>query len=451
MTKTKILIIDDDKDFIADLALLLEQDFKCQGVFSGEDGLELLNHNYFDLILLDIDLGAGIDGYKFLDRIKEMEVEIPIIMISKYESINKVVKAIKKGAYDYVGKKPDLSELKIIINRALDDFGRRRENKFLKQEIRQQFEEFLGESEPIQNIKSQIIKIAAVDSTILITGESGTGKEIIARKIHDLSSRKDKPFVAVNCAAIPGSLFESELFGHERGAFTGAINRKNGKFEIANHGTIFLDEIAEMDISTQAKLLRVLQQKTIERLGGRQNIPINVRIIAATNKNLKDLIKQKKFREDLFFRLNIFPIHVPPLRERRGDLPLLAQEFVRKKSSELKKNILDIHPHVINNLISYDCPGNVRELENMIERAIILATSTTLTPDLFPDILPHSAAQSTYAVAKKQAEERFQREYIPAMLRLANKNITRAAEMMGVTRQGLQKMIKYLTIDLDRM
>ncbi len=446
MSKPRILIIDDNQEFVDDLDLLLQNDFDCSGAYSGESGLELLDRKNFDAILLDIELGAGMDGFEFLRRIKEEDISIPVVMITKDQSISTVVRAIKMGAYDYVGKKPDLAELRVILKGALEESALRKDNKLLREEIHRLTGELLGESEPINNIRNQIDKLSQTESTVLITGETGTGKELVARHIHKLSARKDKPFVVVNCAAIPKELFESELFGHEKGAFTGALKRKIGKFELADGGTIFLDEIGELENSVQAKLLRVLQEKRFERVGGDENLSVDVRVIAATNKDLEDQTEKGEFRSDLYFRLNVTRIQIPPLRERRQDIPLLAKEFIRKKSEELKKGVKVISQGAIDVLISYDWPGNVRELENLIENAIIYSENDTLSKDLFPSLLTNFSTFTNYEAAKQDALERFQREYVSAILRLANGNITQAAERMGISRQGLQKMIKNLGI-----
>lgn len=450
MSKPRILIIDDNKKFVDDLLLLLRQEYNCRGVHSAERGLEILEEEDFDLVLLDIDLGPGMDGFQFLSQIKELDILIPVIMITKDRSIGTVVKAMKMGAYDYVGKKPDLSELRIIVNRALNEVGLRRENKLLREEVQSLTGELLGESNAILNIKEQVVKFAETNSTVLITGESGTGKGLIARQIHSNSLRKDKPFVVVNCAAIPKELFESELFGHEKGAFTGAYRKKLGKFELANHGTIFLDEIGDLDNSLQAKFLRVLEEKKFERVGGEKSVSVDVRVLVATNKDLEVLTKRGNFREDLYYRLNVVRIHIPPLRERKEDIPILAKEFTRRKGRELKKTVKGISKEALNILISYDWPGNVRELENLIENAIISTEKDILTPDMFPSLSSDYAISPNYETAKKNALERFQREYVSTILRLTDGNITQAAQRMGISRQGLQKLIRNLNIHLPK-
>ena len=447
MKKPNVLIIDDNKDFVNDLLMLLRGDYQCTGVHSGEEGLALLEKSDQDLILLDIELGKGIDGFEFLERMKELEYSTPVVMITRDVSIDTVVRAIKKGACDYVGKKPDLSELKRVIDRALNEFGLMRENTFLKEEIHRLMGELLGKSEMILEVKKEIRKLAGADVSVLITGESGTGKELVARQLHKGSRREGKPFVAVNCAAIPRELFESELFGHEKGAFTGALKRKLGKFELADGGTIFLDEIGELDSSAQAKFLRVLKDRTIERVGSEKGKPVDVRVLAATNRDLEERIKEGLFREDLFYRLNVTRIHIPPLRERKQDIPILANEFVRIKGYELKKHVEGISEDALQMLITYDWPGNVRELENMIENAIIYTEEPVLDRTLFPSLLTNYSECSDYESAKQTALERFQREYVSAILHLTGGNVTRAAARMGISRQGLQKIMRNLDID----
>ena len=448
MPKPKILIVDDNKKFIDDLSLLLDSSYECFAAFTGEEGLATLVKRNFDLLLLDIDLGDGMDGFDVMDSMREQEINLPIIMVSHDHSIPTVVRALKKGAYDYIGKKPDLAEVRLILNRAMDEFGLKRESDFYRQEIRRQAGDLIGVSAAIENIREQIEHIADTPTTVLITGESGTGKEIVAKQIHYSSQRREKPFIPVNCAAIPKDLFESELFGHERGAFTHAFKRRIGKFELADKGTIFLDEIAELDPAIQAKLLRVIQDKNIQRVGGDDFKHVDVRIIAATNHDLKRMaLEARTFREDLYYRLNVFPIIIPPLRERREDIPGLAEIFVQQKSRELKKSVTAISREALNGLLNYDWPGNVRELENMIERAVILVKGEELRPEHFSELHCTPDYPSDYHLAKKQAEACFQRDYIPRMLKLADGNISKAAEKMGISRQGLQKMIKGLGMD----
>jgi len=446
MIKPKILIVDDNKEFIGDLTLLLQNDFSCEGALSGEDALSLLQRRNFDAILLDIDLGEGrMDGFQFLKQVHQQLPWLPVVMVSKYETIDTVVKAMKMGASNYVGKKPDLAELKVALQKAMDELRLKRNHQLLIEEIDELKGQLIGESEDLKVIRGKIDKLSRVDSTVLITGETGTGKELVAREIHRNSQRKGRVFIAVNCAAIPKELFESELFGHEKGSFTGAIKRQLGKFELANQGTIFLDEITELDSSIQAKLLRVLQEKAIERVGGSELIPINVRVMAATNRNLADLVQKGQFRDDLYYRLKVTKVHLPPLRERKGDIPLLAKYFAVKKATKLKRPILEISKEAMDLLISYHWPGNIRELENSIENAIVYTEGEILEAHLFSEILPTNYESfSSYETAKKAALEKFQKDYVTAILKAEGGNITKAASRMGISRQGLQKMMKNL-------
>ena len=448
MKKPQILIIDDNADFVDDLTLLLKQKYDCISSFSGEDGIELIEQKRFDAILLDIDLGKGMDGFDFLENINRKGIDIPVIMITGDTTIDTIVRSIKMGAYDYFCKKQHLYEIEIKLNRALNDFLRRRENKFWQEEIHRFTGELLGESSAILNIKEKISKLSCTDSTVLITGESGTGKELIARQIYRQSYRNNKPFVVINCAAIPRELFESELFGYEKGAFTGAFRRKTGKFELANKGTIFFDEIGELDNYAQAKLLRVLEDKSFERVGGELSISVDVRILTATNKNLKELTQSGEFRNDLYFRLAVTTIHLPPLRERRDDIPILVNEFIRRKSLELKKEVKGISQDALDMLIAYDWPGNVRELLNVIENALIFSDTQILDKNLFPSLLISFGNLPDYKTAKKRAMEKFQREYISSMLRQTGGNLSQAAKRMGITRQGLKKVINTLKLNL---
>ncbi|MBN1479102.1 sigma-54-dependent Fis family transcriptional regulator [candidate division KSB1 bacterium] len=450
MSRPKILIVDDNVKFIDDLSLLLGSSYECFSACTGEEGLANLAKKNYDLLLLDIDLGDGMDGFDVMDFLAEQEIKLPIIIVSHDHSIPTVVRALKKGAYDYIGKKPDLAEVRVILDRAMQEFGFKRDSEFYRDELRRQSGDLIGMSPAIQTIREQIAHIADTPTNVLITGESGTGKEIVAKQIHYSSQRRDKPFIPLNCAAIPKELFESELFGHERGAFTHAYKRRLGKFELADRGTIFLDEIAELDPSMQAKLLRVIQDKNIQRVGGDDFKNVNVRIIAATNHDLKVMVDGKQFREDFYYRLNVFPISIPPLRERREDIPLLVELFIKQKGEELKKNITSISQEALAGLLNYDWPGNVRELENMVERAVILAKGEQLLPVYFTELkCPKMSDPIDYHIAKKQAEENFQRDFIPRMIKLADGNISKAAEQMGITRQGLQKMLKNLGMDSD--
>jgi len=446
MNKPNILIIDDNTDFVDDLKLLLAGDYNTRGVYSGREGLKLIERHNFDLLLLDIDLGDGPDGLDLLDMLKQKEILLPVIMITRDQSIDTVVMAIKKGAYHYVGKKPDLSELKLLINRAIEESEIRRENLVLREEFDKLSGELLGNSPAIQEIKNNINILAAVNATVLITGETGTGKELVARQIHAHSLRHNKPFVAINCAAIPRDLFESELFGHEKGAFTGAEKRQIGKFEKAHHGTIFLDELAELNSESQAKLLRVIENRTFSRVGGVDEIFVDVRIIAASNRNLQEQVENGNFRKDLYYRFNVSPLHIPPLRERREDISLLITEFISRKNNELGGQVKGVSEDALVRLVAYNWPGNVREIINLIEHAMIYTNSDLLTDSMFPAIQTNFNSFPDYESARGAMLDKFKRDYITAILAATNGNVSQASQKMGLSRQGLIKMMKALDI-----
>ncbi len=349
---------------------------------NGKSAMELVRSKSYDLVLTDLKM-PDMDGLQVLSKVKDVDVDTAVILMTAYGTIEDAVLAMKKGAFDFITKPFDTEHLTVLIGRALENRRLVAENSFLRQELMSEhgIANIIGKNENMLEICSLIQKVSKSDAAVLLQGESGTGKELFARAIHSLSPRQDKPYIAINCAAIPRELLENELFGSERGAFTGAHARKMGKFEIAHTGTIFLDEIGDMDISLQAKLLRVLQQKNFERLGGTKPIDIDVRVIAATNMDLNELIKVKKFREDLYYRLSVFPITIPPLRERIGDVPELADFFVQRYCREMSKPSKKLSKDALSLLEKYHWPGNVRELENTIERAVILAEGKTITPE----------------------------------------------------------------------
>ena len=446
MNKPEILIIDDNADFVDDLKLLLESDFNVQGAYSAREGLGLIDKSHFDLLLLDIDLGEGMDGLDLLDQLSRQELILPVIMITKDQSIDTVVRAIKKGAYNYVGKRPDLSELKMLIARAIEESDIRRENMVLREEVRRLSGDLLGRSPAMQEVRSKIEVLATVNSTVLITGETGTGKELAARRIHTRSERGKHPFIAINCAAIPRDLFESELFGHERGAFTGAETCQIGKFEKANRGTIFLDELAELSAESQAKLLRVIENKTFCRVGATEEIAVDVRIIAATNRKLKSLVEAGDFREDLYYRFNVSPLNIPPLRERREDIAELIAEFISQKNNELGRQVKGLSEDALAKLVAYHWPGNVRELINLIEHAMIYTNSEYLDESMFPAIRTSYDTFPNYETARESVLKKFKRDYLTAILTATKGNISQASQKMDISRQGLIKMMKALNI-----
>jgi two-component system, NtrC family, response regulator len=370
-----ILIVDDEKNYLLILEdLLSEEGYQVVTSESAEKGLDIVAEYELDAVITDMKM-PGMDGMAFLERIHIQNPDLPIIMMTAYGSVEKAVEAMRKGAFDYVLKPFKNEELKLTIRKAVDHYLLVRRNRYLTQELqeRYQFGNIIGKSAPMQRIYQLVEKVAPSKATILITGESGTGKELIARAIHFNSPRREQPFISVNCGALPETLLESELFGHERGAFSGAINMRKGRFELAHEGTLFLDEISEMSPPLQVKLLRVLQEMEFERVGGSQTLRVDVRMVAASNRILKEEVAQRRFRSDLYYRLNVVHIHLPPLRERTDDIPLLVNHFLAKYSRESSQSLITIEPEALRCLLDYSWPGNVRELENVIERAVILS------------------------------------------------------------------------------
>jgi two-component system response regulator PilR (NtrC family) len=382
MFKDKILVADDEKSMRELLDIMLKKEgYKITLASNGEEVMKLIEKDIFDLALVDIRMPRQ-DGISVLKRIKAVSPETIVIMMTAYASADTAIKAMKEGAYDYITKPFKIDEIKIIIQNALEKKHLEHENLLLKKVVRDRyhFENLVGQSSKMLELYDLMEKVAPTKTNILITGESGTGKELVAKAIHYNSPRKDKPFVTLNCGAIPESLIESELFGHMKGAFTDAITTKKGLFEVADEGTLFLDEISELPLMMQVKLLRVLQDREFKRVGGTEDIRVDVRIISATNKDLEEAVRAKQFREDLFYRLNVIQIKLPTLRERKEDIPLLAGHFLNRYAEELGKQISQISPDALRILIQYDYPGNVRELQNIIERAVALEISQELTP-----------------------------------------------------------------------
>jgi two-component system NtrC family response regulator len=370
-----ILIVDDEKNYLLILEdLLSEEGYQVVTAESAEKGLDIVAESELDAVITDMKM-PGMDGMAFLDRIHIHNPDLPIVMMTAYGSVEKAVEAMRKGAFDYILKPFKNEELKLTIRKAIDHYVLIRRNRYLTRELqeRYQFGNIIGKSAPMQRIYQLIEKVAPSKATVLITGESGTGKEMIARAIHFNSPRRELPFISVNCGALPETLLESELFGHERGAFSGAINLRKGRFELAHEGTLFLDEISEMSAPLQVKLLRVLQEMEFERVGGSQTLKVDVRIVAASNRILKEEVAQRRFRSDLFYRLNVVHVHLPSLRDRSDDIPLLVNHFLAKYSQEGGHSLISIEPEALRLLLEYSWPGNVRELENVIERAVILS------------------------------------------------------------------------------
>lgn len=448
--KTHILIADDDPQFIEDLTMLLGDRYEISTCNSGEETIDIMQHLTPDALLLDIDFGPKrLDGLQVLKQVKQLDPDLPVFMVSKFQDIATVVKAMKQGADDYVGKSPNLEELDAMLSRALNGRAKRWENRYHRNYVSSIKGQFIGNSAVINDIRHQIDQVARTPSTVLITGETGTGKELVAREIHARSNRSSKPFIAISLLEIPGNLFESELFGHEKGAFTGADNKKPGCFEIANTGTLFLDEIGDIPIEIQGKLLRVLEEKVVRRVGGTRFFPFDVRVITATNQDLKELVKQNKFRKDLFFRLQIFPINIPPLRDHKEDIPALANYFLKLQATRLNRPVNRITPEALDALTNHDWPGNVRELSGEIERAIIrTANSAIQLKDLQLLNLQNSAddiklAQLNY----DKAFEQFRRDYFSQLLSQEHGNVSAVAERSGIQRPSLYKIFSALGIN----
>jgi two-component system response regulator AtoC len=437
----KILIVDDEQDICDRIARLLE--FEQMEVLTAQNGLSakrMLENEIIAAVVTDLSM-PGMDGLSLLKWIKEEGPEVPVIMMSAYGDIADAVKAIKLGAQDYIVKPFDPDELLFRLKRIVENQKLQRQIEF-GQRKSLDAQDWIGENPRMLEIKTLLEKIAPTLSTVLITGESGTGKEVIARAIHQLSPRAENPFIAINIGGVPENLLESELFGYEKGAFTGATSRKHGMFELASSGTLFLDEIGDMPMQLQIKLLRVLQERKIQRLGGTQNFPIDVRILSATNKELEDRIKNDLFREDLYYRLKVIQITLPPLRERREDIPLLAGYFIKKYNSMVGKSVQGIAPDAIKALQGYNFPGNVRELENIIERAVILADTDMIT---LKELEVSPTAPKTFV--KKGTLDDIQKQVIQEALLRWEGNKTKAAEELGITRQTILNKIKEYGIE----
>ncbi len=433
----KILIVDDEKDLCDKIAQYckLEEDVTPQAAENGLSACRILENETFDAVIADLDM-PGMDGLELLRWIQNHRPTLPVIMMSGYGQIPDAVEAMKIGAYDYMVKPFELDRL-IVKTRQAIELQQVQEQVASGAQQEVDFKDCIGESPAMQRTKSLIAKIAPTPSTVLITGESGTGKEVIANMIHRNSPRADRPFVAINIGGIPDTLLESELFGHEKGAFTGAVARKAGMFETAHGGTLFLDEIGEMPLHLQVKLLRVLQEREIQSLGSTKTIPIDVRILAATNKPLEELIQQGNFREDLYYRLNIIQMVLPALRERQEDIPLLAGHFMKKFNQRIGKAMQGIEPEAVAALQHYKFPGNVRELENIVERAMIFAQTDTLTlNDLGIDV------EHVRPAPKRGTLEELQKVAIVEALQRWEGNRTRASDELGINRKTLLNKIK---------
>ncbi|MCJ7640562.1 MAG: sigma-54 dependent transcriptional regulator [Desulfobacterales bacterium] len=449
-----VLIVDDEVGTRESLKLILKKDYDVLLAKDAEEAFLQIKEQTPDVILLDIILPDQ-DGLRVLEKIKKNDSDSIIIMITATKTVKTAVEAMKLGAFDYITKPFDVDELRLIVSRALSTQALQKEVQYLREEVDRSFGfgDLIGKSKAMREIFSLVRQVADSKSTILVMGESGTGKELVSRAIHFHSNRKTQPFVTINCAAIPETLIESELFGHERGAFTHAIEKKLGRFEIAHQGTLFLDEIGELSLTTQAKILRFLQEREFNRVGGSKTIKVDVRLITATNKDPNQLIKQGRFREDLYYRINVVPIVLPPLRDRREDIPLLLDHFIQKFNSENNKHVKGVSEESLAILMDYDWPGNVRELENLIERAVTLTSNGYIQPNELPLSLIHlpefeSIKESVLGgrISLVEGEEKFEREIIQDALKKANYVQSHAADMLGISRRILKYKMDKLGI-----
>ena len=448
MKKPVVLVIEDDIEMLENYSRMLRM-FGYESILESDSvkAIKRIDEISPDVILTDLKM-EGVSGFDVILSVQQTNPDIPVVLITAYADIPTAVEAVKMGAYDVISKPFTSDQLQIVLERALNQKRLKDENRLLKKQLKIATDsEIVAKSTVMKEVLSMVDRISKTDANVLITGESGTGKEMLARLIHKKSHRSGSPFVTVDCAAIPENLLESELFGYEKGAFTGANTSKEGLFEVANGGTVFLDEVTELPFMMQSKLLRAIQERKIRRLGSNTYTSLNVRILSATNRNLRECVKEGQFREDLFYRLNVINIHLPPLRERREDIPVLSLHFLRRFSAIYDKPVKGISAEVMELLELYPWPGNVRELQNLIERAVILCNSENLILNDLPKeyILsdqPNSSEIKTY----KKAKEEFEKKYLTGLLQKTAGNITKAAQIAGVNRRTLHRLIKRYNI-----
>jgi two-component system, NtrC family, nitrogen regulation response regulator NtrX len=451
--KETILIIDDEESIRQSLAGILEDEgFVTAEAPNGSEALLMVGREMPDLALLDIWM-PGMDGLETLAKLKELHPSLTVVMMSGHGTIETAVRSTKLGAYDFIEKPLSLDKVLVTVRNALDLNRLREENDSLRGLVAKEHR-MVGESPILRKLKDQIRLVAPTNASVLITGENGTGKELVARAIHYQSPRKGAPFVEINCAAIPEELIESELFGHERGAFTGAVARKKGKFDLADGGTIFLDEIGDMSLKTQAKVLRILQERKFERVGGTQTVEVDVRVVAATNKLLDEEIRGGNFREDLYYRLNVIPFRVPALRERREDIPLLVDHFLSQFCDREGKERKRVAPEMLEAMQRYDWPGNIRELKNLVERLVIMTSGSVITPAHLPDYFTEPLrdgggrpAVALEANTLREAREEFEKEFILQKLEENGWNVSRTADAIELERSNLYRKMKSYGID----
>lgn len=451
--KPHILVVDDEATHRQMLELVLTREgYDITLAADGLGAVAAVEKQFYDLILMDIRM-SGLGGIEALHQVRTLSPGIPVIMMTAYASVSTAVETLKSGAYDYLTKPLDIEELKILVAKALHHRQLEQENRYLKEQLDQQFSfaHIIGRSRPMQELFETLALVAPSEATVLITGESGTGKELIANAIHQNSPRREQPLVKVNCAALPETLLESELFGHVKGAFTGAVARRPGRFQLADRGSIFLDEIAEMAPTTQAKILRVLQEREFEPLGDTRTLQVDTRVITATNQDLDEAIRQGRFREDLYYRLNVVKLRVPPLRERKDDLPLLADHFLKHYADKNRRLLKGFNPRAMDLLMRYNWPGNVRELENVVERSVIMARGEVITVEEFPGVIreagPAPAGEGIDLSPGKSLRE-MEKQMILRTLTETGDNRTHAAAILGISRRTLQLKLKEYGINL---
>lgn len=456
VNKGRILVIEDDEEMLENYSRLLKRmDYECIIERDSVKAAEELHRLSPDVILTDLRM-PGKSGFDILSASKKLNPDMPVILITAYANISTAVEAVKQGAFDFIAKPFTSEQLGMVIERALRQKILADENKQLREQLRaSSIDEIIGKSPAIREVIEVIKRVSRTDANILVTGESGTGKELVAKAIHARSLRKSEPFVPVDCAALPENLLESEMFGYEKGAFTGANTSKPGLFETAHGGTLFLDEIGEIPMTMQAKLLRAIQERQVRRLGSNKFISIDVRIISATNRNIKKSIQEKMFREDLYYRLNVIQITVPPLRERMGDIPVLALHFMNRFAALNKKDIRSISHDAMKILESYSWPGNVRELQNIMERAVVLCDGDKITIEDLPKEIcmapppPLLAENMLYKDAKEAWLAAFERNYLTSLLKGTEGNISRAAQKAGIDRKTIHRLIKRYKLNTE--
>ncbi len=450
-----VLVIDDETNIRKTLEGVLSDDgYHVIQAGDGTQGLEVLSRSFVDAVLLDVWM-PGMDGIETLKKIREAYPIVPVIMISGHGTIDTAVKAVKMGAFDFIEKPISLTKLLITLSRAIEQGQLRWENVELKERVEKKYR-LVGDSEAMGRVRAEIAAAGPTNASVLVAGENGSGKEIVAREIHRHSKRAARPFIAVNCAAIPDELIESELFGHEKGAFTGAAVRRRGRFELGDGGTLFLDEVGDMSPRTQAKILRVLEEKQFERIGGGEKIHADVRIIAATNRNLPKEVEAGRFRDDLYFRLNVFPIVVPALRERKEDIPSITEHFVGEICTEHGKERKKVPRAAMERLMAHTWPGNVRELRNVVERLVILSTGPAIAEDTVQRVLAAESvrAETPHAAVFDQEDFReavlaFEKEFLTQKLRQNEFNVSRTAEKLGLDRTSIHRKMKQLGITAE--